>query len=240
MAFNGYMKFNNISSKSFPVILTTPPQPTHPDFVTEEYNIPGRNGTLYSVNGQRASAQITVNLALVASDTWTNSVPDYTASYRQVRQWLQGTGRLEFEDRMDAFFEVQKIQITTDERVILNYGNMQVVFTVYPYEFLKSGEEEQANLNNPGDEAMPLYKITATGSGSGTLTVNGYSLSYSFTGAGELYIDTRRQIAYDAQHNNKNSKIAGDYNKIKLKHGTNTVAATMGTLKVYPNWGYNI
>lgn len=238
MAYNGAIIFKNISSKNYPLTITTPPQITHAEIITEEYQIPGRDGTLYGAEAYRTSAQITVNMALVAADSFQNGVSEYASVYRQVRRWLQGTGRLVIEDTPDAFYEVQKVEITTDDRVVLRYGNMQAVFTVYPVEFLESGEDAAAagTINNPGDDALPLYKIT--GSGSGVLTVNGKTMAY--TAAGVLYIDSRRFIAYDGSGNNKNAQLAGDYKNLRLKPGENTVAATVGTLEVYPRWGFNL
>lgn len=238
MAYNGDIKFKGTSSKSYPLTITTPPQITHPEIITEEYTIPGRNGTLYGADGYRASGTITVNMALVAAETWSNNVSAYATAYRQVRQWLQGTGKLIIADSPDAFYEVQKIYIATDERQILRYGNLQVVFTVYPYEFFTSGDTAvgAGTINNPGDEAAPLYKIT--GNGSGTLTVNGKTMTYTVNGV--LNIDVRRFIAYDGSGNNKNSVLTGDYENLKLKPGANTVAATAGTLEVYPHWGVNL
>lgn len=238
MAYNGTITFKGIASSSYPLTMTAPPQNTHPEIITEEYQIPGRNGKLYGVNSYRGSAQITISFALVAEDKFTNQVSAYATAYRQVRQWLQGNGRLTISDAPDAFFEVEKVEIVTDDRVILRYGNLQAVFTVYPVEFLTSGETAIAagTITNPGSEAAPLYKIT--GSGSGVLTVNGKTMSY--TSAGVLFIDTRRFIAYDGSGNDKNNQVAGDYLNLRLQPGENTVAATAGTLAIYPRWGFDI
>ena len=85
---------------------------------------------------------------------------------------------------------------------------------------------------------MPLYKLA--GSGSGVLTVNGNTMNYTIDSSGVLYIDTRRMIAYNGSYQNMNSQLTGDYEKIRMKSGANTISATVGTLTVYPKWGYNI
>ena len=142
-------------------------------------------------------------------------------------------------DSTDSYYEVQNVVIATDERAILRYGNLQAVFTVYPFEFLNSGDtaiDPGNTINNEGDQASPLYKITGTG--SGTLTVDTKTMTYTVDG--ELWIDTRRYIAYDALGANKNSVLAGDYDDLKLDTGTHSISATAGTLKIYPKWGYNL
>ena len=239
MAYNGSITFRGTASTSYPLTIITPPQITHPDLIMEEYTIPGRDGTLYGLNPYRSSAQITVTMALVAQDGLTNNVSKYQTSYRQVKSWLQGTGKLIIGDSQDSYYEVQKVAITADDRTILRYGTLTVVFTVYPYEFLDSGDTSVSpgTVTNPADKCSPLYKIT--GSGSGTLTVNNKTMS--FTSTGTLYIDTRRYIAYDSSNNNKNSVLSGDYDDLKLDNGANTVTITSGfTLNIYPKWGYNL
>lgn len=237
--FNGYVKFKNISSKTFPLTVTSPPQITHGERFAEEYTIPGRNGTLYGNDSYRASAVVTVRMALVASDGLSGGVSRYKTAYRQVMRWLQGTGKLVIEDSTDSYYEVQKVTITTDERVILRYGNLEVQFTVYPFEFLNSGDTiaSAGTLSNEGDEASPLYIIT--GSGNGSISINGTAvMTYSVTD--KLYIDTRREIAYDEGGNNMNAYLDGDYADLKLPTGNTTISATVGTLTLYPKWGFNL
>ena len=62
----------------------------------------------------------------------------------------------------------------------------------------------------------------------------------NYTVSSILYIDTRRKIAYDGSNNDMNSSINGDYDNLILKSGSNTISATVGTLTVYPKWGFNI
>ena len=238
MAFNKNITFKGTSSTTYPLVITTPPSISHAEIVNEEWQIPGRDGVLYGTDPYRGNAVITVNMALVAQPGFTNNVSKYQIAYRQVRSWLQGTGKLILGDSPDSYYEVLKVTFATDERTVLRYGTLQVQFTVYPYEFLSSGDTGvgAGTLANPGDLASPLYKISGTG--SGTLTVHGNTMTYEVSG--DLYIDTRRMIAYDALGANKNSKISGDYEAIKLVSGNNTVSASVGTLTVYPKWGYNL
>lgn len=240
MAYNGDIKFKGTSSGAFPLIITEPPQVIHSALITEEYQIPGRDGVLYGSNPYRGSAQISVKMALKTSQTITGNVSAYKTAYRQVMQWLQGTGNLVIGDSQDSFYEVQKIEITTDQRIVLQYGELEVLFTVYPFEFLNTGNtavSSYSSLANDGDECAPLYRITGTGSGS--LTVNGHTMTFS-ANTGELYIDIRRKIAYNANGVNQNSVISGDYDDMRLQHGTNSISVSGGSLRVYPKWGFKI
>lgn len=238
MAFNGNIKFKGVSSKTFPLTITEPPQVSHASLIhANEYTIPGRNGELYSTATYRESAEISVKMALVPTGSGNSA---YQTALRQVRQWLQGTGKLILGDVTDSYYEVQKVVIATDNRVILRYGTLEAKFTVYPYEFLNSGDDattSYSTITNSGDVSHPLYKIT--GAGSGVLTVNNKTMN--FTNADTTYIDVRRQIAYDGSNNSRNKYLTGDYNNLVLKHGTNTISISSGfTLVVYTKWGYNL
>lgn len=233
-----YISFKNVTSKSKNVIITSPPIITHSTLNTEEYTIPGRDGTLYGSEPYRSSATITVRMALATDRSFSSNVAKYQTQWRAVRSWLQGTGKLIIGDAPDSYFEVQKVEITTDERVILNYGILEVTFTVFPYEFMNSGDSAASSYTNNHDDSMPLYKLT--GSGAGVLTVNGNTMSYNIDSTGTLYIDTRRMIAYNGSNANMNSQLTGNYEKIRMKSGSNTISASAGTLTVYPKWGYKI
>ena len=130
MAYNGTITFKGTSSGTFPLIITEPPQVIPSELITEEYQIPGRDGVLYGSNPYRGSAQISVKMALKTSQAITNNVSAYKTAYRQVMQWLQGTGNLVIGDSQDSFYEVQKIEISTDQRIVLQYGELEVTFTV--------------------------------------------------------------------------------------------------------------
>lgn len=238
MVYNGDIKYKGTSSKAYPLTITEPPQVTHSDIISEEYSVPGRNGTLYSKNPYRGNATITVKFALVADDGVEDGVSKYRTAWRQVNTWLQGIGDLVIEDGEDAHYEVLRVIIASDTRAILRYGTLEVNFIVYPFEFLDEGDVgiEGGTIDNDGDQTEPLYKIVGTG--TGTLTVNGNTMTYEVED--ELYIDVRRSIAYDQDGENMNNKLAGDYEELRLIPGENTVSATTGTLTIYPKWGFNI
>lgn len=236
MYFNGNITFKGVSSSTHSLLVTTVPTITHSEIKDEPLSIPGRDGDLHSDSPYRGDAQIKVTFALI------KETGNYHEAIRGVRQWLTGTGKLIIGDATDAYYEVKKVVLNTDERLVLNVGTIEAIFTVYPYEFLDSGDTETSNTTivNTHSPSMPLYKIT--GNGSGTLELSG-SGSMTFTVAGTLYIDTRNLIAYDASSpvQDKSASVGGDYTKLRLKTGTNTLSITNGfTLKTKPRWGCEI
>ena len=235
MYYNGDIKFRGVSSTAHPLTITAPPMVTHSEILGDVNTIPGRDGSLFGSDTYLGDAVIKVQFALVSSRT---TATDFQTKMRAIRAWLSGTGKLIIGDSTDSYYEVKKVKIVTDNRVIVNYGIIEVEFTVYPYEFLDTGDTGVTSfpLTNNAMASKPLYQIS--GSGSGTLTVNGHTMTYEVDGI--LYIDTRRFIAYDSNNANKNNKVNGDYAGLHLKSGANTISATLGTLTVYPKWGYTI
>ena len=118
-------------------------------------------------------------------------------------------------------------------------AKFDVVFTCRAERFLNSGDTAVAvasggTITNPTSYASkPLIRIT--GSGSGTLTVNGTTMS--FTGIVDyLNIDCDRMDVYRLPSENKNSLMTGEFPV--LKSGSNGVSFTGGITgcTITPKW----
>ena len=197
------------------------------------WQIPARKGDLLEKKFGRTNGQFDLLFHAVKTNSQT-----WEQTKRKLLKWLTGTGKLVISDATDAFYEVLDVTVTEEITKDRNatYGRLRAIMTVFPYEFLTSGDTGVTSfpLTNDAMESMPLYKIV--GNGSGTLTVNGHTMTYTVDGT--LYIDTRRFSAYDANSVDKSKNINGDYAGLYLKEGSNTISATLGTLTVYPKWGY--
>lgn len=118
-------------------------------------------------------------------------------------------------------------------------GKFDITFHCRPERFLVSGNTPVAvptgeNIFNPtGFKAKPLIHIT--GSGSGTLTVNGTTMS--FTGITDyLNLDCDTQDCYRLPSENKNNLMTGEFPV--LKSGDNLVEFTGGitSVTITPKW----
>ena len=220
--------FKGIAPESAGAWLASIPVYTPSAKVRNTWQIPNRMGELLEIAYGRTNGTFDI-LFHSKSQNW-------ETAKRSIEKWLTGTGKLVMSDATDAYYEVQDVTITEITKRDSTYGRIRAIFTVFPYEFLTSGDTGITTfpITNNAMDSMPLYKIV--GSGNGTLTVNGHNMTYEVDGT--LYIDTRTFEAYDANNANKNSKINGDYEGLWLKSGSNTISATAGTLTVYPRWGY--
>lgn len=225
--------YNSKTPADLDAWLATMPVLTHSEIKGNEFDIPAR-GVLLGEE-YRGNAIWTMMFHLKNNEL--------DKKKRKIRQWLSGTGTLVMSDTSDSFYEVLRVVQTEDFRRSEKYGRINTQFIVYPYEFLTSGNTAISGggtIENEHDASMPLYKIE--GNGSGTLTVNGYNMTFTVATADNgLFIDTRRFIAYNNAGSNKNGVLSGNYEDLRFIHGENVVSITSGfILTIYPKWGYVI
>ena len=247
--FNGTMTFKGISSSTLGLILTEPPQIEHSELQDgNEIVVPGRNGYLYSVDQSRGSAAINVKLALYKpgyASGYTDGA--YRTSARAVYDWLSGSGTLTFSDFANAHYEVQKVEITSDTREVVNFGTIEAKLTIYPLEFRSTPTKQNFTvspsstatftLDGNANYGEPLYEVT-TGNSGGTVTINGHTITVA---ASQTFnIDVRRRIAYSGS-TDKSNKMSGDYSGMILG-SSNTITTDAGmTFKIVSSRdGYKI
>lgn len=194
----------------------------------ETYSIPGMLGSLITDDGSRENATIKCTFSIVSSELH--------KACRELRRWLEGEGKLIFSDATDCYYKVLAIDSAGMERELYRYGRYTVTFTVIPYEFMTDGDIQVEDLKyNPYDECMPIYYIE--GEGVCNLNVNGNIMRANI--GQNLTIDSMLMVAYRSDGTMQNTSIAGDYEKLWLPHGKNSISITKGfRLKIKPKWGY--
>jgi len=118
-------------------------------------------------------------------------------------------------------------------------GKFDISFVCRPERFLITGNTavqvvSGGTLFNPtAFNAKPLIKIT--GSGNGTLTVNGTVMSFTNI-ADYLNLDCEEQNCYRLPSENRNSLMTGEFPV--LKSGDNGIAFTGGisSVEITPHW----
>lgn len=194
------------------------------------YAVPGMDGELVETNDYLSNLQINCTFSII-SKAFMNNV-------RDIRSWLSGTGKLIISDSPDIFYKVWKTEYGDIAREIRKFGTFTVSFVCTPFEFLKDGQTSVSTITfNPADKAKPIYTIT--GEGLCTLTVNGYKFTVNV--GQEAVIDSERQLSYKNDGQSINTDVTGDYEKLWLPHGENSVAVSSGfLLSVVPQWGYRV
>lgn len=209
-----------------------PPRPV-PKRKFEKWSVPGRSGDLIDV--QDAFENVTRRYEVYLSAEAPGLAPVAAAAL----QWLLEPGWHELEDEYDV--DTFCIATYTGEADIANiqnsFGRFTLAFDCWPQRFLKSGARpvsmaQAGSLFNPtAYTAKPL--IVLQGSGSGTLTVNGTTLTLA--NVDNLTLDCRDEEAWSGAAN-RNSTVTGSYPT--LGEGENAISWTGGisAVEITPRW----
>ena len=233
-----HVTYNGLEDSLFGVHIARRPSIPSAREVMQTYQIPGRDGQLVIKDGTIEDINISVDFSFTAyPDVW-------QATVNSLKNWLTMTSgaSLEFSDITDAFYRVRYVELSDFKREYKKIGTFTATFTCEGCQYLDSGQEaslQPSSLSNPGIVSHPQYQITASSSGTCTLTVNGKSLQA--TVASNMTIDTDRAIAYRTTDGValNTSLIMGsyDFKDFWLKPGSNSISITSGyTLRVIPNW----
>ena len=227
------VKYNGIYGSSIGVFLKERPPIPAARRRKEEYEIPGRDGTLTYTKSDYEKEEIKLKFNFISK-----SEQDWNNKAEKAKEWLLSGGtQLIFSDDPDHFYKVTAVEIDTIDRPSARVGTFTVKITFESgLRYLLSGTKEiayTAAKNNPYLLCKPIYKII--GEGVCTLTVNGKKVTANV--GQNLTIDTELIMAYRTDGTLQNTAITGNYDDLYLIPGLNTISVTPAfTLKIIPNW----
>ena len=223
--------YNGQSTIDQHIVITDYPKMSGGENQYDTTGISGRLGELVGHNKYKTN--ITIEIPLVVLGKYTRQ------RFFNIREWLAGSGKLRFSDSPETFYKVIKASYKDLQRGTWEHDELTASFLCEPYEYREDGRLEYAPdelTYNPYSLARPIYKIT--GEGQCTLTVNDNTMTANV--GQNLTIDTGLMIAYREDGTLQNTKITGDYEKMRLPKGELNISISGGKLKVIPNWGYEI
>lgn len=227
------LTFNGVSSLDLGVAISGEGSYNAPSRDQSVITIPGKNGSLIIDNGRfnnitvRYPAFVVGNLPVNAAD---------------IRAWLlspRGYARLEDDYHPDEYrLAVYSGSVDFSTTAWNQHGEMKLAFNCKPQRFLTSGEASVSinsgdSITNPTPyDALPI--ITVTGTGSGTLSVAGTTVSFDGL-TGGIVLDCEAQ---DASYGglNANALMTGAFPV--LPSGTSTILFTGGitAVSITPRW----
>ena len=229
--------YRDISCEEVGMTIKRRPSIPAPKRRVQTVKIAGRDGELVIDEGLYESIVIKVEFNFL-----TKSPDQWMDAFRKAKEWLSGHGNLCFSDDMDWFFDVNYVEITDTERTTRRLGNFTAEFHCDPYMYSRDGQNlisvDESGLYNPYMTAHPIYYITGTG--SGTLTVNGKTVDFVsesigvLTGMLTIDTDLMRTVHYSTPANNA---ISGLYEDLYLRNGMNYISISSGfTVEIVPRW----
>ncbi|WP_099328786.1 distal tail protein Dit [Clostridium paraputrificum] len=225
---NYYIIFNKKTNVDFN--LKIPKRVSKPAPIMNFEEKPVRGGkTLYVEKGY-SDIEISVEFNFKTNRTW-------DIDFRSVKKWLLDfkDNKLSFSDDTEVFYRVNKVVISSSERLLKRTGKFIVIFTCDPYVYFSDGEYEielEDYIYNNCLKSRPIYRIV--GEGFLTLTVNDKVVKINV--GQETVIDTDVGLTYrDGIINNVS--LNGKYEDLYLVEGDNNFKWS-GNFKIYvtPNW----
>lgn len=229
------ISFNDVRASFIGILPVRRPSVPAPEPRFEEITIPGRDGSLISidgVNGETVYNSITIS---VEFNFWAKPYR-WAEVFRAAKKWIKGSGSLILGDDTSFFYKVLSCKISDSERTSLRIGTFTAEFLCDPYMYVNDGQREMSIgdvLYNSYALSKPTYVIM--GEGMCTLTVNGKSVTANV--GQNLTINTDLMLAYRKDGTMMNTSVTGDYEDLWLNPGENSITTTSGfSLVVIPNW----
>lgn len=234
-----YIVLNNVSSRSIQGLLISKLPPISKAQQRAQFeNIDGRDGDIVTPLGFAAYDK-TLEIALT-----------YDYDIDDIIDFFNSEGKVVFSNEPEKYYKYAIYNQIDFERLI-RFKKAKVVFHVQPFKFsdteakktftFSAGSSKSLTIRNNGN----IYSrptITITGSGNINLDINGAQiLSLSLLTNQTIVIDAAEMNATSEDGSTLlNRRVTGDYDKIILRSGSNTITFTGSISKIsidnYSRW----
>lgn len=231
-----YLYFNGHSSSEYYCHIEHKPEIPVPEAKYEDYEVPGRNGTLHADLGYYGNITVTYELYFHGRNPTAEDA-------RTIKKWLAGTpGAHQLSDGYDpSFFYFATAKPSSIKNILDKYGRLSVEFDCDPRHFLVSGYQEMElengqTLLNPLDQiALPYLTITGDGD-EGKILFNGVEFDVKPSANQKMYCDCENWDASDEDGTSANARVGGVWPT--LQAGSNTISWSGGVTGVIltPRW----
>lgn len=236
---NDWFIWNGTRSTDMGVYVLEQPPPTMPNERVTFTNIPGRSGSLTTLEGDDVYDDLVLTATCIIADP--NRIPDVCA-------WLRGGGTVTFANREGGFYYARVTNQIPFEKILRGnpHRTFAVNFRCKPFWYeadvppkniqpASGSTSGYVTMSNPGNvPSEPI--ITATGTGEITLIVGMTIVELSDVN-GEITIDSVLQEAYSGM-TSMNRCMSGDFPTLPPGNSTISWTGNVTYLKVEPNWRY--
>ena len=231
---NDWFEWNGTRCTAYGIHVTEPPPPTIPAERAKFTSVPGRPGSLTTLEGSDVYDDVILSAECFLADP---------ARIPEIATWLRGSGTVTFANRQGGFYYARIVNQIPFEKILR--GNPHRSFTVNfrcsPPFWYASGvqpitlTQSTSAVVNPGSVySEPV--ITVHGSGDITLMVNQTIVELTDID-GSIVLDSALQEAYTG-NTLLNEHMSGDFPV--LTPGQNVVSWSGETTRIIiePNWRY--
>lgn len=230
---NDWFEWNGVRCTEYGIHVAEQPPLTIPAERVTYTNVPGRSGSLTTLEGDDVYDDMTLTATCFISDP--TRIP-------QIAAWLKGSGTVAFANRQGGFYYARVTNQIPFEKILR--GNPHRAFAINfrckPFWYMESVEpitltQSSTFISNPGSVyAEPV--VTINGSGDITLMI-GMSITELSGVTSGITLDTPLMETYSGS-TPMNSCMSGDFPV--LQPGTNAISWTgnVTSIVIQPNWRY--
>ena len=233
MVHQDYFIWNGVDCRNLGIHVSAQPPITIPQERSTQTNVPGRPGSLTTLEGEDVYDDLMLTAECFISDP---------AQIQAIATWLKGSGTVTFANRLGGHYNARIANQIPFEKVLK--GNPHCTFAVnfrcFPFWYQDGVSDititaSGSTITNPGSVySEPV--ITVYGSGTITLMV-GITIVELENISGNIVVDSVVQEAYKGQ-TLMNDHMSGDFPI--LRPGMNAISWNGNVTKVVikPNWRY--
>lgn len=227
---NDWFIWNGIRCTEYGIhVLEQPPLTIPPERATFT-NVPGRSGTLTTLEGDDVYDDMVLTATCIISDP---------SRISQIAAWLRGNGKVTFANRQGGFFHARVVNQIPFEKVLRGnpHRSFAVNFRCQPFFYLASSDITVTSsgtfIANPGTLAAELV-VQVTLGGDAEIAIGG--CLFELTGVtGTVTIDTPRLECYQ-DYTSRNACMSGEYPLIPAAGAYVTWTGDVQQIVITPNW----
>jgi len=236
---NDWFEWNGIRSSEYGIVVTELPPPTVPAERVNFTNIPGKSGSLTTLEGDYVYDDLILTATCVISDP--TRIPE-------IAGWLQGSGKVTFANREGGFYFARVTNQIPFEKILRGnpHRMFAVTFRCKPFWYKANlpitnitgrlgTASGSSSITNPGNvPSEPI--ITLTGNGDITLII-GLTIVELSGISGSITLDSTLQEAYHGVES-MNSCMSGDFPILLPGKNSITWTGSVTNIAITPNWRY--
>lgn len=230
---NDWFSWNGVSCTEYGIHVSEQPPITIPSERATFTNVPGRPGSLTTLEGDDVYDDQVLAATCFISDP---------SRISTIAAWLKGSGKVTFANRQGGFYFARIANQISFEKILRGnpHRSFAINFRCKPFWYAEGVEpitltNSGTSVTNPGSVySEPV--ITVYGSGEITLMVGTIIVELSDV-SGSITLDTPLMEAYSGT-SSMNTSMSGDFPL--LKPGSNAISwsGNVSSVVIRPNWRY--
>lgn len=226
-----WFEWNGVRCTQYGIYVLTQPELIRPAERATFTTVPGRSGSLTTLEGEDVYDDFTVSAECIIENI---------NQLAAINRWLRGSGTVTFANRQGGFYYARFVNQISFEKILRGnpHRSFAVTFRCQPFFYLSNVADVTVNyagtlLNNPyGFFSEPVLHVTMAGNAQIIIGASYFELS-GITGT--LVVDS---TLMETHMNNMsyNSCMCGDYPRLMAGNNIISWTGNVDHIVIQPNW----